>query len=172
MRIFVIGYMYAGKTTVGRHLASHLHLPFIDLDQAIEEHYHASSALLISRYGEDAFRQLEKAILHKVADQNDNVVVSTGGGTPCFFDNMDFILSSGIAIYLQLSVPQILAREALSRKSRPLLSDITPKAKKAHVTAHLAEREPFYSRATLTVPAYNPVIPGLVKQVLPYLQEK
>ena len=91
--------MYSGKTTIGRKLAECLDTRFVDLDQLFEEHYHTSIPLFFNRYGEDAFRKLEQLMLHSTHTLN-HVVISTGGGTPCFFDNMEWINAHGISVYL------------------------------------------------------------------------
>ena len=162
MRIFLIGYMYAGKTTVGRQLAARMGLRFLDLDQAIEERYHTSSTLLMERYGEEAFRKIEQAMLQQVAQMED-VVISTGGGTPCFFDNMEVILRHGVSVYLLMTLDEILSREACSRKRRPLLAGLTSEEKRDRIAAHLAQREPYYRRAAITIPAFNPDLDALVR---------
>ena len=92
IRIFLIGYMGAGKTTLGKAFAREMGLTFVDLDWYIEERFHKTIRQLFTEMGEDGFRELEKRMLHEVADF-ENVVISTGGGTPCFFDNMEFMKS-------------------------------------------------------------------------------
>ena len=87
-RIFLIGYMGAGKTTVGKVLAGLLNLSFIDLDYYIERRYHKTVSQLFAEKGEEVFRSIERNMLHEVADF-ENVLVSVGGGTPCFFENME-----------------------------------------------------------------------------------
>ena len=88
IRIFLTGYMGAGKTTLGKALARELHIPFIDLDWYIEERFHKTVGELFSERGEASFRELEKNMLHEVGEFED-VVISTGGGAPCFFDNIE-----------------------------------------------------------------------------------
>lgn len=115
MRIFLVGYMYSGKTTIGKQLAKKLNISFVDLDQAIEQRYHVSIPVFFNKYGEDAFRILERNVLEIVSDMDD-VVISTGGGTPCFGDNMDFILSKGSVVYRKMTSAAILSRESRSKK--------------------------------------------------------
>ena len=146
MRIYLIGYMYSGKTTLGRQLAARLGLPFHDLDQMLEARYHSTVPLLFERYGEAAFRQLERAMLHSTA-QLEHAVIATGGGTPCHFDNMDFILAHGTAIYLELTADDILRRALRSHKPRPLLSGLTEEEQRKVIERQLKEREPYYRRA-------------------------
>ena len=94
-RIFLIGYMGAGKTTLGKAFSRELGLTFIDLDWYIEERFHKTVQQLFSERGEQGFRELEQKMLHEVAEFED-VVISAGGGTPCFFDNMDYMNACGV----------------------------------------------------------------------------
>ena len=106
-RIFLIGYMGAGKTTMGKELSKQSGLSFIDLDHFMEGRYRKTVRQLFEEKGEETFRQIEKKALHEVADF-ENVVISTGGGTPCFFDNMAYMNSIGTTVYLKAS-PQGLS---------------------------------------------------------------
>ena len=90
VRIFLTGYMGAGKTTLGKAFARQMNIPFIDLDWYIEERFHKTVGELFIERGETGFRELERNMLHEVAEF-ENVVISTGGGAPCFYDNMDFM---------------------------------------------------------------------------------
>ncbi|MCR4816068.1 MAG: shikimate kinase, partial [Bacteroidales bacterium] len=119
MRIYLIGYSFSGKTTMGRQLANLLHYDFFDTDKAIELKLHTTIPLLFERYGEEAFRIIESNILRTTAER-DNIVVSTGGGTACSDDNLRFILDNGIAVYLHMDLEGTLRRVAASRKKRPL----------------------------------------------------
>lgn len=148
--IILVGYMCAGKTTVGKALAKRLGLTFYDLDWYIEERYHTKVTRIFAEKGEAHFRDLERRMLHEVAEF-ENVVLSCGGGTPCFFDNIDYMNSVGHTFYLKASPDTILDHLAMSRGERPLLKGKSPEELRGFVTAQLAEREPFYSKATETV---------------------
>ena len=106
--IILIGYMGSGKTTVGRQLALALGRTFYDLDWYIEMRYHRTVAQLFAEKGEEGFRELERNMLHEAAEFED-IVLSCGGGTPCFFDNMDYIRSMGESVYLK-ATPEVLAQ--------------------------------------------------------------
>ena len=155
MKIYLIGYMYSGKTTVGHALARSMGYQFYDLDQAFEAKYHTSIPLFFQRYGEEAFRRLEQQMLHTTADL-DNVVISTGGGTPCFFDNIQWINSHGVSVYLDVTLETILCRAAKSRKTRPILADKNPEEREAYVRQQLQQRLPYYQQAQINFPADNP----------------
>lgn len=98
VRIFLTGYMGAGKTTLGKAFARQMDIPFVDLDWYIEERFHKTVGELFTERGETGFRELERNMLHEVAEF-ENVVISTGGGAPCFFDNMDFMNRTGKTVF-------------------------------------------------------------------------
>ena len=152
MRIYLIGYMYSGKTTVGRKLADALGYDFLDLDQAIEARYHTTLPLFFKRYGEPMFRQVEMQMLH-ATDQMDNVVISTGGGTPCFGNNMQWINANGISIYLRLTEESICKRMESSRKCRPTVMALPPEERKQFIHDQLSARLPIYQQARHTIVA-------------------
>ncbi len=143
-RIFLIGFMGSGKTAMGKLLAKTSNLHFIDLDAYIENKYRKTIAQIFEEEGEAAFREKERACLHEVADFED-VVISTGGGAPCFFDNMEFMNSRGETIYLKLQ-PEHLAQRLSSPKAnvRPLVKNKTGDELLQYITHLLSIREPFY----------------------------
>ncbi len=146
IRIFLIGYMGAGKTTLGKAFARELNIPFIDLDWYIEERYHKTIGELFSERGEASFRELEKCMLHEVADFDD-VVISTGGGTPCFFDNMEFMNSRGQTIFLDVHPDILYRRLRVAKQQRPVLQGKSSEELHAFIVEALGMREPFYSQA-------------------------
>lgn len=149
-RIIIIGYMGAGKTTVGRALAAELGIEFYDLDWYIESRMRKTVKQLFDEVGEEGFRKIEHNMLHEVAEF-ENVVISCGGGTPCFFDNMAYINQQGDTVYLKAN-PEILYKHLKMGKSvRPLLLNKTPEEVQVFITEQLANREPYYSRAKYTV---------------------
>lgn len=144
--IILTGYMCAGKTTVGRALAKELSLSFYDLDWYIEERFHTKVSKIFAEEGEERFRDMERRMLHEAAEFED-VVLACGGGTPCFFDNIDYMNKTGETFYLKASPETIVQHLALSRGERPLLKGKSPDELLAFVTQQLNEREPFYSKA-------------------------
>jgi len=150
MKIYLIGYMASGKTNIGRDLAALLDLRFADLDELFEEHYRISILDFFGKYGEEVFRKLEHKVLRET-ESLDGVVISTGGGTPCYFDNMDFIRRNGTSVYLRMTVPGLVARLKKIRKKRPLLLEVKESELEQFVMRQLEEREPFYLQASLVV---------------------
>lgn len=148
--ITLIGYMCVGKTTIGKALAKELGLVFYDLDWYIEERFHTKVAKIFAEEGEARFRDLERRMLHEVAEF-ENIVLSCGGGTPCHFDNIDYLNTVSQTCYLQASSETILQHLSMSRGERPLLRGKTPDELRTFVTAQLAERRPFYEKARHTI---------------------
>ena len=144
--VFLIGFMTAGKTKTGKQLAKLLKRPFIDLDRVIEEKEKKSISEIFCERGENDFRKLEADTLLAL-DLSLNAVVATGGGTPCFHDNMNWMNENGISVWLQISVDAVMKRIAESKKPRPLLANLQGDELKKFVKAKMTEREKFYSQA-------------------------
>lgn len=149
-RIILIGYMGAGKTTVGKALAAELGLRFYDLDWYIESRMRKTVAQLFAELGEEGFRRIERNMLHEVAEF-EGVLISCGGGTPCFYDNMQYINQQGLTLYLKAS-PEVLYKHLKMGKSvRPLLLNKTPEEVQRFISEQLKAREQFYTRAQFTL---------------------
>ena len=144
--IFLIGYMGAGKTSVGRALAHRYGLEHIDLDWRIEQRFHQKISDMFATIGEEGFRRRERNMLHEVMGM-ENVVVSVGGGTPCFFDNMEQMNAEGHTIYLQCSVGVLVERIMRSQNKRPIVANKTKEELMKFVAEHLVERESSYLKA-------------------------
>ena len=145
-RIFLIGYMGAGKTTLGKAFAREMSLNFIDLDWFIEERFHKTVQQLFLERGEDGFRELERKMLHEVAEFED-VVVSTGGGTPCFFDNMEYMNDCGDTVFLDVEPAVLFRRLRVAKQQRPLLANKSDEELMDFICEALQKRHPFYSKA-------------------------
>lgn len=139
--------MAAGKTTVGKELAVRFGMKFIDLDWYIETRYHKTIGELFSLWGEDKFREIESKLLKEVGEFED-VIISTGGGTPCFFDNIIYMNKVGTTIYLRADAETLTKRLSLNRDKRPLVKDKTETELLNYITINLEKREPFYLQAT------------------------
>ena len=146
VRIIIIGYMGAGKTTVGKALSKATGFPFYDLDWYIESRMRKTVAQIFAERGEEGFRKIEHAMLHEVAEFED-VIISCGGGTPCFFDNMDYLNQQGHTVYLKAEPEVLRYHLQLGKGVRPLLQGKSPDELLDFITKQLAQREPFYSKA-------------------------
>lgn len=148
-RIFLVGYMGAGKTTLGRALAKELGIQFIDLDSHIEERLCKSVSQIFADKGEEGFREIERRMLHEVGEFED-VVISTGGGTPCFFDNIDYMNAQGTTVYLQVPEERLHERLKIAKSKRPLLKDKNDDEIMQFIKEQLARRDAFYQKAAHT----------------------
>lgn len=138
--------MGAGKTTLGKAFAREMKVPFIDLDWYIEERFHKSIPELFRERGEEAFRELERRMLHEAGEFED-VVISTGGGTPCFFDNMDYMNRQGQTVFLDVHPDILFRRLRVATQQRPILQGKTDEELRAFIVEALGKRAPFYGQA-------------------------
>lgn len=152
MKAVLVGYMASGKSTVGKLLAAQLGVQFIDLDQYIEEQAKMSIADIFAAKGEIFFRKLEHALLEQVLDENESVLLSTGGGTPCYGSNMKTILEkSDHSIYLQLPISNLVDRISQEKETRPLVRDLSDSELPEFIGKHLFERRQFYALASHSI---------------------
>lgn len=151
MRIFILGYMGAGKSTVGKRLARRMNLPFIDLDDAFEARYKYSIPRFFDHFGEERFREFEQECLKEVIQDHTEAVISSGGGTACHPDNLNLMQESGITVYLKMHSASLAHRLKHARRLRPVIRDVKNDDMQAFVENQLAEREPFYRQAHITV---------------------
>jgi shikimate kinase len=167
MRIYLIGYMGSGKTTLGHQLASALGLLFIDLDKYIEERNYKTVPQLFSEFGEDEFRIRERKALEEVSDFND-VVVSTGGGAPCFLDNMELMNRTGITLFLNIDIPTLVERLLKSKTDRPLIRGKSNEELTVFIHEMLRKRLPYYEQAQLRISQSD----SLLEDVLDIIRKK
>ena len=142
--------MGAGKTTIGKALSKELGIIFYDLDWYIENRMRKTVAQIFAERGEEGFRKIEYNMLHEVAEFED-VIISCGGGTPCFFDNMDYLNRQGQVVYLKVE-PDVLYKHLMMAKvERPLIKGKSQEELLAFIREQLDRREPFYSKARYTL---------------------
>lgn len=146
MAVFLIGFMGCGKTTLGKKLASKTGFTFIDLDKVIEHTADKTIPEYFAEHGEAAFRELERDVLQSTKFP-ENSIIATGGGAPCYFDNMDWMNKEGLTVYISLPPAALASRLEKAEEVRPVLKDHKGEALIQFIAGKLHEREPFYSKA-------------------------
>lgn len=146
MRIFLIGYMGCGKSTLGRKLSALLNLTLIDLDTFLEERYFKTIPQIFAEEGEEEFRLKERKVLEEVSSF-DNVIVATGGGAPCFFDNMELMNKSGFCVFLDVATDSLVSRLIHAKTERPLIKGKSPEELHGFIEMMMEKRRPFYEQA-------------------------
>lgn len=165
MKIFLIGFMGSGKTTVGKKLASKMGYLFMDMDRVIEEENQMTISRIFDEKGEDEFRMMEHDLILRIVQMED-VVISTGGGVPCFNTNMELINKHGISIYLKMNPEDLLKRLKGSKYERPLIRDLSPKELDQYISEKLKEREPHYLKSKYVVDGSHPDVPGIIETIV------
>jgi shikimate kinase len=155
MKVFLIGFMASGKSTIGEELAKELGYRFIDLDAFIEEKHKRSIKLIFEYFGEDKFREIENDALKEVSQFEGDIIVASGGGTSCFYNSVDYMNEVGLTIYLRVEVAELLARLIASKKDRPLLWGKSQEELNNYIIRVLDERKKYYEKAKLTVQMDN-----------------
>lgn len=150
MRIYLIGFMSCGKSTLGKELAKKLNIPFIDIDHQIELCYHQSIQEIFAK-GENYFRKCEHHALLKTIEDYDHAIIACGGGTPCFFDNMDIMKRTGKSFYIKTAAETLLQRLTHSRNQRPIFKNIPHEQWLMKINELLNIREPFYKQANYII---------------------
>jgi shikimate kinase len=169
-RIYLIGFMGSGKTTAGKKLATHLGWSFIDLDKEIEHRTLQTINDIFSKFGEDYFRKIEAETLQTLT-LNNNAVIATGGGAPCYGNNLDYMLGTGLTIYLQLTPAQLNRRLSGASGDRPLTKNKNKSQLAVFIKEKLAEREKCYLRADLIIDGNNLKIKNLETLIMNHLEE-
>jgi shikimate kinase len=159
--------MGSGKSTLGKRLASKLDTAFLDLDEYFEQKYRTSITLFFERFGEDQFRKLEHEVLREVIDLHHDVVISTGGGTPCFFNNMELMNQHGVTVYLRLPAAVLAQRLSNSpfRYKRPKLKGLDSGAMLETITQQLEEREVFYNNSRIIIDVFKLNVDDIIQLI-------
>jgi shikimate kinase len=151
-KIILVGYMGSGKSTIGKLLADKINFSSYDLDNRIEKDENLSISEIFEQKGELYFRKLERQVFESILDKNLNIVLSLGGGTPCYYDNHELLNSENvISIYLKASIETLFERLKTEKLTRPLLSNLDEKEKKEFIAKHLFERSFFYNHANYSI---------------------
>jgi shikimate kinase len=165
MRIFLIGFMGSGKTFWGRQLSRHTGLPFYDLDEEIAKVEKRTVQQIFHEKGEEFFRERERDLLEALTEDHQDLVVSCGGGTPCFFNNIEFRKKNGRVIWLNTSVDTLVRRLLQEKNSRPLIKNISDSDLKSFIIRKLQERRLYYEQADLILAEETISLGTFLKQI-------
>ena len=150
LKVILVGLPGSGKSTFGKQLAKELNFPFLDLDQLIEEHYNLKISEIFSLYGEGTFREWESDVLKETLKQDRAYILASGGGTPCFNDNMDLINSNAISVYLDVPLSSISNRLQVAKSNqRPMFKGLDQGEVTLKLKSLLVEREHYYDQAKI-----------------------
>jgi len=166
MKLFIIGYMGCGKSAVGTVISTKTGLPFIDLDDRIENEIGQSIAAIFKTRGESFFRTLEQDTLGEVNSSREEFVLSTGGGTPCFGDGLRRMQMAGKVVYLKSTVDNLLIRLEPSIEKRPILASKPAEERRQFIVEHLSQREKFYSQADIIVDVDGKTVSEIADEIL------
>lgn len=165
MKVYLVGFMGAGKTYWGRQLSEKLKLPFFDLDEQIESNEGKTINQLFSEKGEEYFRLLEKDTLHIITESHESFIMATGGGTPCYFNNIDYMNNTGITVWINTSVEILYERLAKEKTNRPLLKDLDESQIRGYVLKKFSDRKIYYEQAEIIVEEENKNIDQIVEKI-------
>ncbi|MEO7923854.1 MAG: shikimate kinase [Chitinophagaceae bacterium] len=151
MKIFLIGFMGSGKTHWGRLLSQKLGIPFFDLDEQVMEHAGKSIVELFNIEGEEQFRLKEKDVLHIITESHDSFVMACGGGSPCYFNNIEYMNQAGTTVWINTPLAELFHRLVAEKDQRPLIRDLTDDQLKNFISKKFADRRIYYEQATISV---------------------
>lgn len=166
MKLFIIGYMGCGKSAVGTVLSTKTGLPFIDLDDRIENEIGQSIAGIFKTQGESFFRNLEQETLDEINSSREEFVLSTGGGTPCFGDGLRKMKMAGKVIYLKSSVENLMIRLEPSIEKRPILASKPANERKQFIEEHLVLREKYYNQADIVIQVDGKTVSQIADEII------
>jgi shikimate kinase len=165
MRIFLIGFMGCGKTYWGKRLSEKLSMPFFDLDEKIEEHEGRTVAEIFAREGEEYFRLLEKDVLHLLTESHEGFVMATGGGTPCFYNNIDYLKKQGTVVWINCSTDCLYQRLVKEKDKRPLIKKIPDADLKDYIVKKYSGRKIYYQQANVILPEEHITLENLINKI-------
>ena len=151
MKIFLIGFMGSGKTHWGRLLSQKLGIPFFDLDEQVVEHAGKSIPEIFATEGEEHFRMQEKEVLHIITESHESFVMACGGGSPCYFNNIDYMNQSGATVWINTAVEILFQRLIKEKEKRPLIKDLSDEQLRTFIIKKFADRKIYYEQANVTV---------------------
>jgi shikimate kinase len=151
MRIFLIGFMGSGKTHWGRLLSEKLGIRFFDLDEQVTEHAGKPISEIFETEGEEIFRLMEKDVLHIITESHESFVMACGGGTPCYFNNIEYMNKSGTTVWINVPLDCLFKRLLLEKEKRPLISALSGEQLKGFISKKFSDRRIYYEQANTTI---------------------
>ena len=151
MKIYLIGFMGSGKTHWGRLLSQKLGIPFFDLDEQVADHTGKSIAEIFESEGEERFRLMEKDALHIITESHESFVMACGGGSPCYFNNIDYMNQAGATVWINTPLDILFDRLMLEKEKRPLIKNLTDEQLKNFISKKFADRRIYYEQAGIMV---------------------
>lgn len=151
MRVYLLGFMGCGKTHWGKLIGQKLNIPFFDLDEEIVSSEGKSINDIFAEQGEEYFRLKEKEVLYMITENHESFVMASGGGTPCFYNNIDYMNKSGTTVWFNCSVDCLFKRLVNEKEKRPLIRNLTDEQLKAYIMKKYADRKIFYQQASIII---------------------
>ena len=165
MKIFFIGFMGSGKTYWGKRVSEKLSIPFFDLDEQITSHEEKSITEIFTEHGEEYFRLLEKDILHIITESHENLVMATGGGAPCYYNNIEYMNLSGTTIWINTPLDTLFQRLIREKESRPLIKELSHDQLKGFIIKKFSDRKIYYEQADIIVDEDPVRLENLVEKI-------
>ena len=165
MKIYLIGFMGCGKTHWGRQLSQKLNLPFFDLDEQIAASEGKSITEIFEQEGEEYFRLKEKEVLYIISESHDSFIMACGGGTPCYYNNIDYMKSSGTPVWINCSVDCLFGRLVKEKETRPLIRNLSDEQLKAYIFKKFSDRKIYYQQASIVINEEDMSLDGLVTTI-------
>src|SRR5436190_13962062 len=165
MKIYLIGFMGSGKTHWGRLLSQKLSIPFFDMDEQVVSHEGKSIVEIFAENGEEHFRLLEKDILHIITESHEGFVMACGGGSPCYFNNIEYMNNSGITVWINTPIDVLFQRLIKEKDHRPLIKDFTDEQLRTYINKKFADRKIFYDQAEIIIDEEPLQIEKLVEKI-------
>ena len=165
MKIFLIGFMGSGKTHWGRLLSQKLNIPFFDLDEQVSSHEGKPINKIFEESGEEYFRLLEKDTLHIITESHDSFVMACGGGSPCYFNNVEYMNQSGTTVWINTPIEVLHERLIGEKADRPLLKDLSENQLRGFIIKKFADRKIYYEQADLIIDEEPLVLDKLIEKI-------
>jgi shikimate kinase len=166
MKIFLIGFMGSGKTHWGRLLSQKLGIPFFDLDEQVTEHAGKSIVEIFAEEGEEHFRLQEKEVLHIITESHDGFVMACGGGSPCYFNNIEYMNESGTSVWINTPLDILFTRLIKEKDNRPLIKSLSDIQLKSFISKKFSDRKIYYEQADITIDEEPLRLEYLIEKIL------